>query len=104
MCLVTGLFGRGDEAAKLLAELERMARSGPVPPSAFALAYVGVGDDRAFEWFERAIDAREPIVTHLPSMPLYDRLRRDPRFDALLARMNLRSSLTTGPAETLRTA
>lgn len=30
-----------------------------------------------------------PIVTHLPSMPLYDGIRDDPRFSALLARMNL---------------
>jgi hypothetical protein len=60
-----------------------------VPPSAFAMAYIGLGDDRAFEWLEKAIDARDPIVTHLPSMPFYDGLRGDPRFPDLLARMHL---------------
>jgi len=28
-------------------------------------------------------------MTHLPSMPLYDGIRHDPRFTALLVRMNL---------------
>jgi hypothetical protein len=29
------------------------------------------------------------VVTHLPSMPLYDGIRDDPRFCLLLARMHL---------------
>jgi hypothetical protein len=60
-----------------------------VPPAAFAFAYVGLGDDRAFEWFEKAIDARDPVVTQLPSMPFLDVVRDDPRFASLLARMHL---------------
>ena len=64
-----------------------------MPPSAFALACPGLGDDRVFEWFDKAIDARDPIATHLPSMPIYDGLRADPRFHALLARMNLRGQI-----------
>ncbi len=47
------------------------------------------GGDLAFEWFDRAITARDAIASHLPSMPLYDGLRPDPRFRKLLARMNL---------------
>ncbi|MGW8281795.1 MAG: hypothetical protein ACWGON_00730, partial [Gemmatimonadota bacterium] len=60
-----------------------------VSPSAFALAYLGLGDDRVFEFLNLAITERNPIVTHLPSMPIYDSLRSDPRFPALLARMGL---------------
>ena len=40
-------------------------------------------------WLDRAIDARDPVVTHLPSMSLYDGIRDDLRFRALLARMHL---------------
>jgi len=54
-----------------------------------AWAYLGIGDERVFEWLEKAIDARDPAVTHMPSMPLYDGIRGDPRFHALLARMRL---------------
>jgi TolB-like protein len=89
MAAVCGLLSRQDAARELLRELEEMARSSRVPPVAFALAYLGVGDDRVFEWLERAIDARDAIATHLPSMPMYDGIRRDPRFPALLARMGL---------------
>ncbi len=89
LCGVCGVFGRAGEAATLKAELERLSGEAAVPPAAFALACLGLGDDRVFEWFDKAIDARDPIATHLPSMPIYDGLRADPRFDALLARMNL---------------
>jgi len=42
-----------------------------------------------FEWLDKAIDARDPVVTHLPSMPLYDGIREDARFHRLLVRMHL---------------
>jgi excisionase family DNA binding protein len=89
MALVYGLFDKREKARQMLAELEAMALGGYVPPAAFALAYVGLGDDRAFEWFGKAIDARDPITTHLPFMPLYDGLRKDSRFGELLAKMHL---------------
>jgi len=89
MALVYGLFDKREKARQMLTELEGMACTGYVPPAAFALAYVGLGDDRAFEWFGKAIDARDPIATHLAFMPLYDGLREDPRFSVLLAKMNL---------------
>jgi len=90
MAFVYGLCGLRKKAQQLLSELTAMSSTHSVPPVAFALAHLGIGDDRAaFEWFDRAIDARDPIVTHLPSMPLYDGIRNDPRFERLLARMHL---------------
>ncbi len=89
MALVYGLSLRRKRAQQLLAQLTEMSRTTYTPPVAFALAYIGVGDDRAFEWLHKAIDARDPLVTHLPSMPLYDVIRGDPRFQPLLARMHL---------------
>jgi tetratricopeptide (TPR) repeat protein len=89
MTAVCGAAGQIEQARALFAELEALAQAGTVPPIAFALAYLGLGDDLAFEWFDRAITARDAIASHLPSMPLYDGLRPDPRFRKLLARMNL---------------
>jgi hypothetical protein len=91
MAFVDGLSLQRQKAKQLLSELTAMSRTTYVPPIAFALAYLGLGDDRAFEWFDKAIDARDPVMTHLPSMPLYDSIRSDPRFHALLARMHLRA-------------
>ncbi len=89
MAAIHGLFFRRRDAERLLGELEQMSRTMSVPPQAFALAYLGLGDDRVFEWLDRAIAARDPIVTHLPSMPIYDSIRGDPRFKVLLAKMGL---------------
>ena len=89
MAAVCGLFSDRREAGELLRELEEMAGRVNVPPQAFAMAYLGLGDDRVFEALDQAITARDPMASHLPSMPLYDGLRHDPRFTALLARMGL---------------
>ena len=89
MAVVCGMTFQPGKARELLEELEDIAQTSPVPPQAFALAYLGVGDDRVFEWLDRAIAARHPMATHLPSMPLYDCIRHDPRFPGLLAKMGL---------------
>jgi serine/threonine-protein kinase len=89
MALLYGLSLRRRKARQLLVELQDMSKTTHVPPMALAFAYLGLGDDRVFEWLDKAIDARDPVVTHLPSMPLYDGIRDDPRFRALLVRMHL---------------
>ncbi len=89
MAFIYALARQGKKARQLLADLLEMSRIEYVPPAAFALAYLGLGDDRTFDWFEKAIDARDPIVTHLPTLPLYDGIRNDPRFGKLLAKMRL---------------
>jgi TolB-like protein len=89
MCLLYGLFSRRKRAKELFAELLDLARGAYVPPLAFAWAYLGLENDRVFEWLGRAIEARDPAVTHMPSMPIYDGIRQDARFRALLAKMRL---------------
>ncbi len=89
MAMMCGLYHRRAQARRLVRELEEMAGRTYVAPAAFAWAYLGLGDGRAFEWLERAVDARDPVMTHLPSMPFYDGVRADSRFRALLAKMRL---------------
>ena len=89
MALLYGLSLRRRKARQLLVELQDLSKTTHVPPMALAFAYLGLGDDRVFEWLDKAIDARDPVATHLPSMPLYDGIRDDPRFRPLLARMHL---------------
>jgi len=60
-----------------------------IPAQALALASLGVGDDRVFEYLDLAISERDPMISHLPSMPMYDGLRADPRFAQLLRRLGL---------------
>jgi len=89
MGTVYGMIGRMEESRKMLSELSDMAHSSWVPPLAFAWAYLGLKDERVFEWLDKAIDARDPAVTHMPSMPIYDGIRKDSRFRQLLTKMNL---------------
>jgi serine/threonine-protein kinase len=61
-----------------------------VPPVAYALVYIGLGDrERALDWLEAAYEARDPFLCYAKVFPPYDRLRAEPRFKALLERMGL---------------
>jgi eukaryotic-like serine/threonine-protein kinase len=81
--------GRRREAFQLLSELTEMSRRRPVPSSAFALVYVGLGDkDRAFQSLEKGYD--ESIDIDLLQLDYrMNPLRTDPRYPELLRRMGL---------------
>lgn len=52
--------------------------------------YFAMGEkDEAFRWLTRAFDERNPNVITLRTDPLFDDLRSDPRYLALLARLKL---------------
>lgn len=88
-CVLYGLLGRADEARQCLAQVLDAARTASVSPLSMAWAYMGVGDERVFEWLEKAIDAHDPGVIYMPGLPIYDCIRGDPRFHALLSKMGL---------------
>jgi Tfp pilus assembly protein PilF/TolB-like protein len=83
------LAGRTDEARALALEFEdQYARTGLGAGDA-AQIYSGLGDiDRAFAWLERMNDAQAGLPT-LKVAAVWDPLRSDPRFPALLARYGL---------------
>jgi len=67
---------------------ERERRGEYVSPMDFAIHYAQLGEtDQAFEWLERAYEARD--LSLLKVDPYWDPLRDDPRFQDLLLRMNL---------------
>jgi tetratricopeptide (TPR) repeat protein len=83
---VYGTSGSKDEAMKTMDELNKRRH---VAPLHFALIYIGMNDkDQAFEWLERSYEERDSWIIWLKS-PFYDSLRSDPRFKALLKKMNL---------------
>jgi serine/threonine protein kinase/Tfp pilus assembly protein PilF len=84
------LTGRKGEALKLLEELRERAQTQYVPSWSFAAICLGLGEmDEAFDWFEKAVDEREPLMLHCHVHPNYDPLRTHPRYKGLLLKMNL---------------
>lgn len=88
--LALALGGRDAEARALLQRLHALAAQTYVPPTGFAWIHLGLGEiDDAFVWMDRAIDARDPMMVPIKSYCFLDPLRPDPRFTALLRKMNL---------------
>lgn len=88
--LALGLAGKAAEARDVLARLQTIAGQGYVPPTSFAWTYLGLGEiDEAFIWMDRAVDAPDRMMSPIKSYPFLDPIRGDPRFAALLQKMNL---------------
>ena len=86
---ILGLEGRKDEAEKLIDELREMARHQYVSGCLFAEAYVGLGQrGEAITWLERAYEDHDQSMVYIAAYPGFDPLRSEPRFKALLRRMN----------------
>jgi TolB-like protein len=86
---VYGLAGRKGEALKLISELKERAGRHYVSSFLFAEAYGGLGEkDQALAWLERAYEDRDQWMVYIASYPGLDPLRSEPRFQALLRRMN----------------
>jgi len=86
---VYGLARRRGEALKLIDELKARARRRYVPGSLFAQAYTGLGEkDEAIAWLERAYEEHDQGLVDIKAYPGLDTLRSEPRFQALLRRMN----------------
>jgi hypothetical protein len=77
-------------AAKQAAEaLATRATKVKALPTEVAALYVFAGEKgQALDWLERAYQTRDPNLTYLRD-PVYDPLRSEPRFQALMRRMNL---------------
>jgi TolB-like protein/DNA-binding winged helix-turn-helix (wHTH) protein/tetratricopeptide (TPR) repeat protein len=86
---IYGLQGRNDEAEALIKELKETARHRYVSGFFFAEAYAGLGQsDEAITWLERAYEEHDQWLVFANSYPGLDRLRSEPRFQALMRRMN----------------
>jgi tetratricopeptide (TPR) repeat protein len=72
-----------------LARLETMQRTGAraIPPGAWAFTHAELGErEAAFQWLDRALAERDPVLLLVRVHPAFDSLRGDARLEPLLRR------------------
>jgi adenylate cyclase len=85
-----GVLGKRKEAEGVLRQLNELSRTTAVPAPAILYVNMGLGNrDATFEYMERAYRERWNDVVFIKTPPIYDALRSDPRFTALLEKMRL---------------
>jgi eukaryotic-like serine/threonine-protein kinase len=81
--------GQRAEAEKLLAEMNQKASRGWVPSYTFAEIYAGLRNKpQTLDALEKSYEQRAWFLTCLNTAPEFDFIRSEPRFQALLRRMN----------------
>jgi tetratricopeptide (TPR) repeat protein len=82
--------GQRDEAVKLLGELKEEATRDYVQSDTLALIYIGLGDkEEALNYLEKHMESHAETANTYAVNPELDELRSEPRFKAMLKRMNL---------------
>ena len=80
--------GKTDEARKVLARLREDAKSRYVSPYALAVILTALGEKaQAIDELERSYDERGFYISLISVDPLFDDLRGDPRFEALVQKI-----------------
>jgi tetratricopeptide (TPR) repeat protein len=84
------LSGRTDEALSILEQFRRLSHTRWVPAVSFAVVHLGLGDcEKALAYCETAVAKRERGASLFGVHPVWEPLRREPRFLALLSHLHL---------------
>jgi eukaryotic-like serine/threonine-protein kinase len=90
LAFVLGRAGQRDEARKLLGELKAESTRRYILSFAIAIAHLGLNEkEEALVWLEKEIAEHGSWVSSYATIPELDDLRSDPRFKAMLKRLNL---------------
>ncbi|MBI3415603.1 MAG: hypothetical protein HY043_09845 [Verrucomicrobia bacterium] len=84
------ISGNRTKAEQILRDVEDLARRRYVAPGVRMAVYLGLGEkDRALDWLEKCYDEQDTYCWYLKVDPLYDSVRKEPRFQALLKKVGL---------------
>jgi TolB-like protein len=87
---VYAMAGRRAEALKTLDDLKRLAEKQYVPPYHFGWVYTGLGDkDKAIALLQKTYDEHTQHVIDFKTVPMFDPLRSDERFQELVQKVGL---------------
>ena len=84
-----GKTGNRAGAMAVIEELNRKSLHGYAPPFAVAIVYLGMGDSgRAMDYLEQAYSAHSQSLCFLKMDRIFDPLRKEPRFIALMKKLH----------------
>ena len=84
-----GKTGNRAGAMAVIEELNRKSLHGYVPPFSVAIVYLGMGDSgRAMDYLEQAYSAHSQALCWLKMDRIFDPLRKEPRFIALMKKLH----------------
>ena len=82
--------GQKAQALQVVGQLNELGKQRYVSPYHLAVVYTGLGDrPQALDYLEKATDERFNWLVFLKVEPLFDSLRSEPRFSAMLQRIGL---------------
>lgn len=83
-----GMAGKTGEARKLLDDLKQRAKQRHVSSQFMAQIHLGLGEkDLTLQWLEKAFEDRSIVMPWLKMEPMFDPLRKEPRFQELVRRV-----------------
>jgi len=87
---IYGRWGKQPEAEQAFREALKLNRKRKLQASCFLPLSIGLGDNKeALDWLEKACAEHCPNITALKVDPIYDPLRNEPRFHAVLKQIHL---------------
>src|SRR5213595_2951979 len=82
------ISGDRPKAEQMLRELEEMAKRQYVNSTAFADIHLGLGEkEKALDWLDKSYQDQESACWYLTVDPIYDSVRNEPRFKALVLKV-----------------
>jgi adenylate cyclase len=87
------ISGDRAKAEQALRELEQLAKRQYVSPTAFATIYLGLGQkEKCLDWLEKSYEQQDSACWYLKIDQIYDSVRNEPRFQALVQKIFTRQS------------
>ncbi len=84
--------GRETDARRFQARMQALTRNRYVSPTHLAWAHIALGEfDEAFRQLDAALEIREVMLLYLKTSPMFDAIRAEKRYEALLGRIGLAS-------------
>jgi serine/threonine-protein kinase len=83
-------MGQEDEVCRTLEELEELSAERYIRAEIITAGYAAIGEiDKAFEWLDKAYEARSAGMIYFAVEPAYEALRVDSRFDEMVRKVGL---------------